>query len=64
MFIKSKNIVCNKRNKIKRILYAGNLGEGQGLHKIIPESAKKLEGKFEFVIIGDGGMKNDLINSN
>ena len=45
----------NNKNKLKKILYAGNIGEGQGLHKIIPEAAKRLQGSFEFEIIGDGG---------
>ncbi len=48
------------KNVKKRIVYAGNLGEGQGLHKIIPESAKLLGDNFEFLIIGDGGTKNML----
>jgi len=47
------------RNK-KVIVYAGNLGEGQGLHKIIPQAAKLLSDNFEFLIIGDGGTKNLL----
>lgn len=42
------------------ILYAGNIGEGQGLHKIIPEAAKKLEGFAQIKIIGDGGRLNQL----
>ena len=53
--------------KIKIITYAGNIGEGQGLEKIIPECAKRLEGSFHFKIIGDGGTKNlleDAIHSN
>lgn len=48
-----------KRDK-KRILYAGNIGEGQGLHKIIPEAAKVFQDRFEFKIIGDGGTKRLL----
>ena len=47
-------------NKKKLIVYAGNIGEGQGLHKIIPEAAKLLEKDFEFLIIGDGGIKKNL----
>jgi glycosyltransferase involved in cell wall biosynthesis len=46
----------------KLIVYAGNIGEGQGLHRIIPEVAKQLENRFEFLIIGDGGAKKLLIN--
>lgn len=47
-------------NEPKTIVYAGNLGEGQGLHKIIPKAAKELQGKFKFIIIGDGGAKAKL----
>lgn len=39
------------------ITYAGNIGEGQGLHKIIPEVAKQLGKGYLFRIIGDGGAK-------
>jgi UDP-N-acetylglucosamine:LPS N-acetylglucosamine transferase len=48
------NILINEK---KVIVYAGNLGEGQGLHKIIPQAAKLLGNNFEFLIIGDGGTK-------
>jgi len=44
----------------KTIVYAGNIGEGQGLHKIIPQAAKKLGSNFEFLIFGDGGAKQLL----
>jgi Glycosyl transferases group 1 len=46
--------------KPKIITYAGNIGEGQGLEKIIPKLAKKLQGKYVFNIIGDGGTKHKL----
>jgi UDP-N-acetylglucosamine:LPS N-acetylglucosamine transferase len=46
--------------KPKIITYAGNIGEGQGLEKIIPEAARKLKGKYVFNIIGDGGTKRIL----
>ena len=52
----------NHQNKPKIITYAGNIGEGQGLEKIIPEAAKKLKGKYIFNIIGDGGTRYKLIN--
>jgi len=45
---------------IKIITYAGNIGEGQGLEKIIPDAAKKLKGKYIFNIIGDGSTKRRL----
>ena len=37
------------------VVYAGNMGEGQGLHNIIPELAKELEGRVRFRLIGGGG---------
>lgn len=44
------------------VLYAGNIGEGQGLHKILPRLISSLERKnVTFRIIGDGGRKNALI---
>ncbi len=42
------------------VLYAGNLGEGQGLHAILPALAKKLQGRVVFRVIGDGGRKEAL----
>ena len=44
----------------KLIIYAGNIGEGQGLHKIIPQTAKTLGKEFTFLVYGDGGAKNKL----
>lgn len=46
---------------ICKIIYAGNFGEGQGLHKIIPQAAKLLGEKYEFILIGDGGAKSILV---
>lgn len=45
---------------VKTILYAGNIGEGQGLHKIIPQAARQLGAGYRFVVIGDGGAKHKL----
>ncbi|MFV0501416.1 MAG: glycosyltransferase family 4 protein [Bacteroidales bacterium] len=42
------------------ITYAGNIGSGQGLEKIIPQAAKKLGNKYLFRVIGDGGTKGIL----
>lgn len=46
----------NKRT----VVYAGNFGEGQGLHIIIPQAAKQLEETYEFLLIGDGGARQRL----
>jgi glycosyltransferase involved in cell wall biosynthesis len=42
------------------ILYAGNMGEGQQLHEIVPSLARALSGQAQFVMIGDGGRRNEL----
>ena len=42
------------------ITYAGNMGSGQGLDKIIPEAAKKLGSDYKFRLIGDGGKRKQL----
>ena len=42
------------------VLYAGNLGEGQGLHAIFPDLAKRMRGRVRFKIVGDGGRKEAL----
>lgn len=61
-FIQEKNNNSNQINDSRKkvIVYAGNIGEGQGLDKIIPQAAKLLGNKFQFLIIGDGGTKNLL----
>lgn len=45
----------------KVICYAGNIGEGQGLDKIIPQLAKSLEKTHQFIIIGEGSSKHKLV---
>lgn len=43
-----------------RVVYAGNIGEGQGLHAILPELGKRMKGRANFRVIGDGGRKDLL----
>ena len=61
-FIGSLNNKKLNKDGIKTILYAGNIGSGQGLENILPEAAKQLEGSFLFQIIGDGNSQDNLIN--
>ncbi len=42
------------------VLYAGNLGEGQGLHAILPGLAIAMRGRARFRVIGDGGRRDAL----
>lgn len=41
-------------SEYKEILYAGNIGDGQGLHKIIKSIASRLPPSWRIRIIGDG----------
>jgi len=49
-----------EENEKKIITYAGNIGEGQGLERIIPQMAEKLGDMYIINIVGDGGKKNIL----
>lgn len=51
---------CLDTKKELTVLYAGNIGEGQGLHLIIPELAGNAGVKYHFKIIGDGGRIGQL----
>lgn len=48
---------------VPTVLYAGNVGEGQCLHEIIPQLARALEGKANFIVIGDGGRRQQLADA-
>lgn len=45
------------------VVYAGNMGEGQGLHLIVPAVAASLAGRARFRLIGDGGRKSELADA-
>jgi len=48
-------------NLPRRVLYAGNIGQGQGLHRIIPSLAlAAAEDGYVFDIVGDGGARGEL----
>ena len=57
-----KNNIINSKKLEKRltVLYAGNIGVGQGLEKIIPQISKKLEDKIIFTVIGSGSLASRL----
>ncbi len=52
---------ANRDHKI--ILFAGNVGESQGLHKLIPKVADLLPEHYILLIIGDGGAKSKLVKA-
>jgi hypothetical protein len=63
-FIYKQSQDFQKNNsKPLKVVYAGNIGDGQGLHKIIPKLAIKFEGYLNFKLIGDGGRKKTLIKA-
>jgi glycosyltransferase involved in cell wall biosynthesis len=43
-----------------RIVYAGNIGDGQALHQILPQLAAALSARARFIVIGDGGRRRSL----
>lgn len=51
-------LVCTEKDRAEgeplRVLYAGNIGDGQGLHLILPALAERLRGRVRFQVIGDG----------
>lgn len=49
------------KNERPLVTYAGNIGEAQGMHLILPTLAKRLEGRFDFLIVGEGSMRNRLM---
>jgi len=44
------------------VVYAGNIGEGQGLHAILPQLARRLGRRVHFRVIGDGGRRELLLD--
>jgi glycosyltransferase involved in cell wall biosynthesis len=42
------------------VLYAGNLGESQALHHVLPRLARELRDQARFLVIGDGGRRAQL----
>jgi glycosyltransferase involved in cell wall biosynthesis len=47
-------------DKPRTLLYAGNIGEGQGLHTVLPQAARLLGNGYRFIVIGDGGGRHKL----
>lgn len=60
VFIEAGNEASVDKGKPYIITYAGNMGSGQGLEKIVPEAAKQLGPDYRFRLIGDGGTRKKL----
>lgn len=63
LFIDAGKSDSNSPEKPYVITYAGNIGLGQGLEKIIPEAARRLGPDYKFRVIGDGGARHLLETS-
>lgn len=63
VFLNAPKQLISEIKKVRTIIYAGNIGEGQGLHRIVPQAAKAFGDSFQFRIIGDGGAKSKLMNA-
>lgn len=48
------------RADLMRIVYAGNIGDGQALHEIVPALALALRGRARILVIGDGSRRAAL----
>jgi hypothetical protein len=49
-------------NRPLLVVYAGNIGEGQGLHAILPQLAQRLGSRVHLRVIGDGGRRELLLD--
>lgn len=58
----SLNIMNKTKDRPLQVIYAGNIGEGQGLHNIVDRIALKTEKTLNFRIFGDGGKRDLLIS--
>ncbi len=63
-FIENQPKVSSLSNsRVLNVVYAGNFGEGQGLHLIIPALSRRFAGRLQFNLIGDGGRKQQLVSA-
>jgi glycosyltransferase involved in cell wall biosynthesis len=56
----SRAAATERHGKHVTILYAGNIGEGQGLETVLPDMAQRLGERATIRVIGDGGRKEVL----
>jgi len=54
------DFASTKTTKPPLVLYAGNMGDGQGLHLVVPKISARLQGEAVFRLIGDGGKRAAL----
>ncbi|MBO6848893.1 MAG: glycosyltransferase family 4 protein [Marinobacter sp.] len=52
---------CERSGQLPHVVYAGNIGDGQGLEKILPALAATLGGRARITVVGDGGARGRLL---
>ncbi|MDB2398540.1 glycosyltransferase family 4 protein [Planktomarina sp.] len=60
IFLNNNSLKERSNNERLSILYAGNIGDGQGLHKILPGLARELSSVAEIRVVGAGGKLKEL----
>jgi len=63
LFIENPAAMEERTARQIRILYAGNIGAGQGLHHILPILANKLSSRAKFIVVGSGSAMKQLKNA-
>ena len=58
-----KDFSLPDKEEASLVLYAGNMGQGQGLHNVIPAFSHNLPGKLRLKLIGAGGERELLARS-
>lgn len=56
----ASSVAPDARSGVASIVYAGNIGDGQALHRILPALARRLAGRARFIVVGDGSRKAAL----
>lgn len=51
------------RSRVLKVVYAGNIGAGQGLHHVLPKLAERLQGQAHFIVVGDGAGRDALVEA-
>ena len=62
IFLENRPNHTIKKNKVKKIVYAGNIGSSQDLEKTLPATLDLLGENYELHIYGDGARKKILIS--
>lgn len=63
LFIENPAAMEERTSRQIRILYAGNIGVGQGLHHILPILANRLSSRAKFIVVGSGSAMKQLKNA-